>query len=393
LWTEKYRPKKIEEMVGNEEARLRFISWLRDWKEGDKAALLLGPPGTGKTTLVHLVAKEFDMNLIELNASDTRTKDKLVKSIGEALLSSNLFDRSSLLFLDEVDGLAGRADYGAVEFIKDAIKNSKNPIVMAANDPDANQISKLLSSSSVIRFKTPPPREIELYLRNIIENEGVVMTDKDLMECVIKSHGDLRSAINMLQGYHSESTFVEKDLSLSKTQSLYAFFDAKDSASALMALRASSLSPEDKVGEIFKCLVRSPLPREKLLESLEVMSRVDILIGTIRRTQNWRVRRYLDAIFANEILKIIQDEGIRYEERDIPWDLLLRIWNDSKKIRELAKKYSARTHTSIKSALVEDISYLFIMCSSKKFRDDVVKGLDLDEAFEKFLQKESERSV
>ena len=75
--------------------------------------LLVGPPGTGKTTLVTLLAKETGMNLVDLNASDVRTKDKLQKRMGEAMSTVSLFGERSLIFLDEVDGLAGRSDYGA----------------------------------------------------------------------------------------------------------------------------------------------------------------------------------------------------------------------------------------------------------------------------------------
>ena len=97
------------------------------------------------------------MSIVDLNASDVRTKDKLQKKIGEAIRTVSLFGERSLIFLDEVDGLLGRSDYGGVEFIKDAVKATENPIIMAANDQDADELKKLGSSCITIRFK-PPPR-------------------------------------------------------------------------------------------------------------------------------------------------------------------------------------------------------------------------------------------
>src|SRR5713226_2497679 len=105
MWSEKYRPSRIEAMVGNEEARLKLLRWYSEWKFGGKAALLLGPPGTGKTTLVNLLASERGLNLVDLNASDTRTKDAIERRIGEVMKSTSLFEERSLIFMDEVDGL------------------------------------------------------------------------------------------------------------------------------------------------------------------------------------------------------------------------------------------------------------------------------------------------
>ena len=85
MWSEKYRPKNLEEMVGNEEARSKLLVWLKRWKPGSKAAMLVGPPGTGKTTTVHLAAEELGLQLVELNASDTRTRDKLSRRMGEVV--------------------------------------------------------------------------------------------------------------------------------------------------------------------------------------------------------------------------------------------------------------------------------------------------------------------
>ncbi len=393
MWSEKYRPKKLEEMVGNEDARVKLVAWLRRWKDGSKAVLIVGPPGTGKTTLVHLVARECQMNLVELNASDERTKEKLAKKVGEVMQSTSLYEARTLIFLDEVDGLSGRTDYGAIEFIKDAIKTSQNPIVMAANNSDSDQVEKLSEVSILLQFKPPPPREMELYARRIVEKEGLKMSDEVLSSYVSSSKGDIRYLINSMQSYGERPEAGYKDVNLSVVQALNSFFEAKDAGSAAQALRSSSIPPIDKVREVFRSVVNSGLPPRELSRSLEILSRADMLMGKIMRTQDWRLLRYLDGLLANELSPAIGGNKVRYRQEQLPWPLQLRVWNDSKKVKELARRFAAKSRTSVRSASTEDIPYLLLMCGEKKFREGVMREFDLEEGFEKYLTKEGRPQV
>ena len=393
MWVEKYRPIRLEEMVGNEDVRAKLVAWLRKWKEGNKAVILVGPPGTGKTTLVHLAAKECEMNLVDLNASDARTKEKLVKRIGEAVSTTSLFGERTLIFLDEVDGLSGRADYGAIEFIKQAIKSSKNPIVMAANDHDADQVAKLSDIAVPLRFRPPPPREMELYARSIIEKERLRIPDDTLRQYVTKSRGDIRSLINSVQSYRDRPGEGYKDNYLPAAQALNSFFDATDAKLAFEALRMVTISPVEKVRSVFTSVVNSGLPPMELSKSLEVLSRADMLLGNILRSQEWRQLRYLDGLLANELSRAIGGRGVTYREERFPWPVQLRVWNDSKKSKEIARRFAIRTRTSARSAAAEDLLYLLYLCGNKRFRDQLIRGLDLEEGFEKFLAKEGKMMV
>lgn len=79
-WTEKYRPRRILDVAGNEEAKKKYVAWINSWVRGKptkKAALLYGPPGCGKTSIVFATAQEFNWELIELNASDVRSREAI----------------------------------------------------------------------------------------------------------------------------------------------------------------------------------------------------------------------------------------------------------------------------------------------------------------------------
>ena len=405
MWSEKYRPKAIDQLIGNEESRLVLTLWLSKWKPGAKAALLMGPPGTGKTTFVNLLAKETGMNLVDLNASDARTKDMLRKRMGEAMSTVSLFGERSLIFLDEVDGLAGRSDYGAVEFIKESVKESQNPIVMAANDPDSDEIKKLSSSCLAVRFRPPPPREVEMYLREVARGEALQFRDEELRRCVVEAAGDVRQAINLLQGSQqtsqggdSDSKGRYKDTDRSVSEAFNGFFAAADKDKALASLRALSMSPFEKVREIHRSIVRSGLPAPELAKALETVSSADLLIGRMMKSGDWRLLRYLDRLLVEGLFPVLDGRTVRYSgQDDLPFPVLSRIWNDSKKITEISLRYAAKGRTSGRSARTQDLPYVFALCSKKGFRESLEHALGFDadpdvlESYDKFLQKEAAR--
>ena len=83
MWSEKYRPQIISDMIGNEEPRAAIMEWFVKWKKGTKPLLLVGPPGIGKTTIAYLMAKQFGYDMIGLNASDVRSKSRINEILTE----------------------------------------------------------------------------------------------------------------------------------------------------------------------------------------------------------------------------------------------------------------------------------------------------------------------
>jgi len=389
MWVEKYRPKRPSEMIGNEQVRFVLSAWLAAWKPGGKAALLMGPPGVGKTTLVALLAKERGMNLVELNASDARTKERLRVRMGEAVNATSLLGERSLIFLDEVDGLAGRSDYGAIDFIKDAVKESQNPIIMAANDPDSDEVRKLSSSTIPMRFRPPPPREVEMLLREIARRENLEVGEEELRAYATGAGGDVRNAVNSLQSRSTSRAETYKDTAISASKAFNMFFEAKDSAEAATALRKLSLQPFEKIRELQRSVLRSGLPPEKLAAAMRIISNVDLAMGRIVKSGDWRMLRYIDAQLANDLQPLVR--GSKYSQDDLPFTTLLRIWNDSKRIKEVSEKYAARAHTSGASARSQDLPFVFFLCSGRRFREEFERALDLDEGYDKLLSKEAAR--
>ncbi len=388
MWSEKYRPKDLESIVGNEDARKKLLYWLGKWKKGSKAALLVGPPGTGKTTTVHLVAEKLGMSLVELNASDVRTKEMLSKKIGEALGSTNLFGQRALLFLDEVDGLAGRSDYGAIDFIKDAVKKSNGPVVMSANDPDSDEVRKLTSATKRIEFFRPSSEEVVRLLERISEAQSLPHDPAHLESVARSANGDIRSAINFLQSGLPAS----KDQELTVSEAVNSFFEASNEKEALRSLRAYPKQPRDKIRDLFVAIVRARVHNMRKAEALDVLSRADVVMGHIMKGRDWRLLRYLDPMLANELWRALGDGGARYTQDALPWLLQVRVWNDSRKLKDIGLLAGKRVGISQRGFLVEDMPYFLLLCRDQRFRDEAVKSLNLEENYAQFVMKESARA-
>ena len=119
-WVIKYRPKKIADVVNQNDAKQLVLKWIKEWFAGRpsrKAALFYGPPGCGKTSLAEAVAREYGLEYLEMNASDYRRASDVERIAKIAAMQRGLFTKGKLILLDEVDGMSRVADRGAMEAI------------------------------------------------------------------------------------------------------------------------------------------------------------------------------------------------------------------------------------------------------------------------------------
>ena len=198
MWSEKYRPNNFLDLIGNEESRKLFVEWFTNWKKGTKPILLVGPPGIGKTTLANLAAKQFGYDLISINASDVRNK-KNINEILSPVLGNQTVLGTPMIFIDEVDGVHGRADYGGGEAIIKILKEPTVPIVLAANTDSSDKMKSIKKVVKTIELKPLSPKLLRLHLNRILQLEGVKIDSDSLAKLVTKSRGDIRSMINFTQ--------------------------------------------------------------------------------------------------------------------------------------------------------------------------------------------------
>ena len=380
MWSEKYRPQMIADMVGNEDARTKFVEWFAKWKKGTKPLLLVGPPGIGKTTLAILAAKQFGYDMISLNASDIRNKKRIQEILSPVLGTSSLFG-SPMIFVDEVDGIYGRADYGGAEALIQILKEPTVPIILAANSETSSKMKGIKKAVKTIHLRPLPPRMLLLYLNKILQKEDGKISPGTLIKIITESRGDLRSMINTTQAFVTgfEPPTEKSFESLDVETAVNAFFKANSENEARTVLYSLRIDPREKINAFYSSVITSSITKEQMAKMLQVLSEADGLYGKIMRTQEWRLLRYLDEI----LMKLYQkDTSIRYSQYNLSWPLLNRLRWDGRSIKSLAAIMAKKMHISKSTFSTFYFPYILLCMKNKKL------DLELDETFSDILEKE-----
>jgi replication factor C large subunit len=302
LWTDKYRPKTFKELIGNTKSKNQIEHWVSEWKNGNpqKPLLLIGPAGIGKTSLAYIIASEFS-EFIELNASDKRSYDILMSTIGESSSTHSLFGKShKLIILDEVDGIHGNDDRGGTRAINKIIGSSKQPMVMMANDFYSKRLTTIKTKCIVIKMTKVHTNSINATLKRISREENVEFDPEALKTLAKRSNGDMRSAINTLQAISEDGKKFElKDLdSVSQKDNTNNIFDTV--RTVLKSKTVNHIKPEMMLDEdptLVMEYIAENIPREyekprEIKEAYSNIAKADLFFGRARATRDYTYWRY-----------------------------------------------------------------------------------------------------
>ena len=289
-WVEKYRPKIISELIGQQEATEKIRIYLESFPNIKKKALLLhGGPGIGKTTIVHSFANTLKYEIFEMNASDLRNKSSMDEKLRPVLEQTSLFKKNKLILVDEVDGLSGMKDRGGASELERLIEKSPYPIICVANDAWSQKLSGLRKKTEIIELKEISPADIKILLKSILEKENKQINEKVLNQISIKAKGDLRSAINDLEASTSlenpEEFFIdERNKKLDIFHAMKEIFQERANTSMLgtfdkvdMQLDEIILWIEENIHRVYSGI--------ELVKAYERLANVDLFKGRIYKQQ------------------------------------------------------------------------------------------------------------
>jgi len=288
MWIEKYRPKTIDEIIGQDETKTR----LKGFVEAKSLPHLLfaGPPGTGKTSTVITLATEIFGegniygNLLELNASDDRGIDIIRNEVKDFAKTLPIDAPFKIISLDEADALTSAAQHALRRTMEKYVSSSR--FVLLCNYP-GKIIEPIQSRCAFFRFQRLGDDVIKEQMEYISKQENVDYTSKGLDMLVKVSNGDLRKAINVLQataatGGKIEETSVletvggvdpneiEKLLNVARNQE---FDRAKGKLQDLIFVRG--VAGSDIIREINSNITKMDFSDESKLKIIDRLAEVD----------------------------------------------------------------------------------------------------------------------
>ena len=406
-WTEFYRPKNIEGLIGNDDARIASVKWLVKWIPGTKPLLLIGPPGVGKTTISHILATKFNYDLIDLNASDSRSRLQLEKLLTPTLDNSNVFLKKTMIFLDEVDGVSSRDDFGGYDLLTKFIKNSKIPIILASNSI-TYKMKPLVKLCKSVKFYPIPKNLMFIFLKDILKQQNQDLNRLDIIKIIDSSQGDIRKLLNLTQSYCSGyDNIIKQNYNIEISDGLENFFKSSSKSEGKTYLSIIDgyyfdprfgISTEDRRRDIlqalFNSIVTSNLSVPDLSLLLDSLSKIDMHIGRIGPKRNWRLLKYLNDIVIKMTFPYITNKNIKYNQYNISWPLMGTIFSRGQSTRKIISEMSKLFH--VKKSVFGLLYFPFllrILESNKINLSKFILEIGLEEKYITTIEKELSRST
>lgn len=266
LWVDKYAPDLLNQVCGNKTVVEKLQTWLRMWRKNAKfkfkkggadntgtfrAAMLHGPPGIGKTTAAHLVARLEGYDVVETNASDTRSKKLMEAALKGVLDATSIMGyfaaegksvdakkQNVVLVMDEVDGMSA-GDRGGVGALAALAKKTNVPLIFICNERRLPKMKPFDFVTADFAFRRPTVEQIRPRIATILFREGMKLENQVINAIIEGGNADIRRIINMISTIKIDGR--GKDLSFQEGKSMHKAWE-----------KHVILKPWDIVGKIMR---------------------------------------------------------------------------------------------------------------------------------------------
>lgn len=418
-WTEKYRPRTLDEVVGNEKAVAYLKKWADSWEKGrplKKAVTLSGKAGIGKTSAAIALAREYNWTLIELNSSDARNADKIKKvatfgAVNETFDDNGNFVSSQkggrkLILLDEADNLYEKtknsdskdngndySDKGGKKAIIETIKVTNQPIILIVNDYYSlikGKGESLKSLCKQVKFYNPYSSHVFNLLRRICNHENITVDRKILKSISTRCKGDIRSAVNDLQTLclnRSQVDYEDLDVLGYRDRDKIIFDALRDvfKTDNIQSLKGNMLNidedPKSLILWINENIPKEYLDYNDLSDGYNSLSKADIFLGRTHRRQCYGLWSYACDLM-NAGVSASKTRSYPNEKYNFPtWLRQRKSYKNQKMIKNsLIKKISKNCHISKNKTQSEILNhYKKLFQNNEKFAVKTIKKYDLTE--------------
>ncbi|KAL7795197.1 replication factor RFC1 C terminal domain-containing protein [Trichoderma ceciliae] len=225
LLTSKYAPTQLNQICGNKAQVEKIQNWLRNWPKskkynfqrrgadgmgGERAIIISGPPGIGKTTAAHLAAKLEGYDVLESNASDSRSKKLVEAGVSDVMNNTSLLGfyagdgksvdatkKKIVLIMDEVDGMSA-GDRGGVGALAKFCRKTEVPLILICNERRLPKMKPFDHAAFDIRFNRPTVDQVRSRIMTICHREGLKLPPPVVDALIEGSNKDIRQIINMI---------------------------------------------------------------------------------------------------------------------------------------------------------------------------------------------------
>ncbi len=372
-WIKKHSPKSLKGVFGHEKEKQKLKQLI---EKNTKPILLYGGTGNGKTSSVHALSKELGLELVEVNASDTRNAAAIQERIGGAINQGSLFGTSKIILIDEVEGLSGTKDRGGIPAVAKLIAKSTFPVVIIGVDAYEQKLKELRKKSELVHFKPLEYEEITSLLKKICEEESIEAEEDALRHIARAAGGDARAAINDLQSSAADTKITlesvkwtgERDVTAKMQDALKIVFKTKNPGTALKAYD----DVDEDIDKIF-LWVEENLPREytkpkDLARGFDNLSLANVFFGRIRKWQYYRFYVYCYALLSAGIA-LSKEEKYSSHVEYRPTTKLLKIWmanQKNAKRKGIAQKIALATHMSSYRAFHDAVPFIAVLSRKKE---------------------------